>query len=259
MSVFVRPVQAVGRGALRSVVAIGRSGYLAVDAVQALRKVELWGPHLLTQMVRIGVGSIPVALFIAMFTGVVLALMADYTFTGAMPLYLVGTLVGKTMVLELGPVLTGLALSGRVGGTIAAEVGTMRVTEQIDALETLAYDPVAYLVVPRVLAGAIMFPVVVILANDVGILAGWGTSLSLLEISSTEFLKGLRIFFDPWDVWFSVIKSVTFGVTITAVGCSFGFHTRGGAAGVGRATTHTVVYATMIILALDAFWAAVLL
>ena len=96
--------------------AIGRSGYLAVDAVQALRKVDLWGPHLLTQMVRIGVGSIPVALFIAMFTGVVLALMADYTFTGAMPLYLVGTLVGKTMVLELGPVLTGLALSGRVPG-----------------------------------------------------------------------------------------------------------------------------------------------
>jgi phospholipid/cholesterol/gamma-HCH transport system permease protein len=126
-------------------------------------------------MARIGVESVPIALFIAMFTGIVLALQASYTFTGAMPLYFVGTLVGKTMILELGPVLTGLALAGRVGANIAAELGTMRVTEQIDALETLAYDPVAYLVVPRVLAGALMFPVVVMLANAVGIVAGWAT------------------------------------------------------------------------------------
>ena len=260
MSVFVRPVQAVGHGTLRSVVAIGRSGYLAIDAVHALRKVNLWGPHLLTQMARIGVGSVPIALFIAVFTGIVLALQASYTFTGAMPLYFVGTLVGKTMVLELSPVLTGLALAGRVGANIAAEIGTMRVTEQVDALETLAYDPVAYLVVPRVLAGAIMFPMVVVLANAVGILAGWATSLTpILDMSSPEFLKGLQIYFRPWDVWFSMIKSVTFGITVTAVGCSFGFHTRGGAQGVGRATTRAVVVSTMIILALDAFWAAVLL
>jgi phospholipid/cholesterol/gamma-HCH transport system permease protein len=256
---LLRPVQAVGRGAVQSIVAIGRSGYLAIDAVQALKKVDLWAPHLLVQMARIGVGSVPIALFIAVFTGIVLALQASYTFTGAMPLYFVGTLVGKTMVLELGPVLTGLALAGRVGANISAELGTMRVTEQIDALETLAYDPVAYLIVPRVLAGALMFPVVVILANAVGILAGWGTSLWLLDMSSQEFQKGLRIFFQPWDVWFSMIKSVSFGITVTGVGCSFGFHTRGGAEGVGRAATQAVVIATMIILALDAFWAAVLL
>jgi phospholipid/cholesterol/gamma-HCH transport system permease protein len=163
------------------------------------------------------------------------------------------------MVLELGPVLTGLALSGRVGANIAAELGTMRVTEQIDALETLAYDPVAYLVVPRVLAGALMFPMVVVLANAIGILAGWGTSLWLLDMSTPEFLKGLRLFFDPWDLQFSMIKSVTFGITVTAVGCSFGFHTRGGAEGVGKATTNTVVVSSMIILVLDAFLAAVLL
>lgn len=249
----------MGFGALRSLVAIGRAGYLAVDAVRALKRVRYWGPHLLPQMARVGVESIPVALFIALFTGIVLAQMAEYTFTGAMPLYFVGTLVGKTMVLELGPVLTGLALSGRVGANIAAELGTMRVTEQIDALETLAYDPVAYLVVPRVLAGAIMFPMVVVLANLVGIAAGWGTALSLLQMSSAEFTKGLRMFFDPWDVQYSLIKSVTFGITVTAVGCSFGYHTRGGAEGVGQSTTRAVVIATMIILALDAFWAAVLL
>ena len=122
-----------------------------------------------TVMSRIGVESVPIALFISMFTGVVLALQASYTLTGQVPLYFVGALVGKTMILELGPVLTGLALSGRVGANIAAEIGTMRVTEQIDALETLAYDPVAYLVTPRVLAGAIMFPMVVILSIAIGI------------------------------------------------------------------------------------------
>src|SRR5512136_2696379 len=118
-------------------------------------------------MRRIGVDSLPVALFIAAFTGVVLALQASYTFTGTVPLYVVGTVVAKTMMLELGPVLTGLALSGRVGASVAAELGTMRVTEQVDALETLAYDPYAYLVVPRVIAATVMFPVVTSFAMGV--------------------------------------------------------------------------------------------
>jgi len=210
-------------------------------------------------MSRIGVESVPIALFIATFTGIVLALQASYTFTGAVPLYFVGALVGKTMILELGPVLTGLSLSGRVGANIAAEIGTMRVTEQIDALETLAYDPVAYLVVPKVLAGAIMFPMVITLSSAIGLVAGWGTALALLDLSTPQFVRGLRLFFDPWDVQFALIKSVTFGITVTGVGCFFGYHTRGGAAGVGNATTRAVVVASMVILVLDAFWAAVLL
>jgi phospholipid/cholesterol/gamma-HCH transport system permease protein len=188
-----------------------------------------------------------------------MALQASYTFTGAIPLYFVGTLVGKTIILELGPVLTGLALSGRVGANIAAELGTMRVTEQIDALETLAYDPVAYLVVPRVVAGTLMMPVVVILACAIGITAGWATSLQLLDMSSPEFMKGLRLFFDPYDVQFAAIKSLSFGFTVTSIGCFFGFTTRGGAEGVGRSTTRAVVVSSMVILVLDAFWAAVLL
>jgi len=253
------PVQAVGRGAIRSVEAVGQAGYLGMDAARAVRKVKLWGPHLLPQLARVGVDSVPIALFIAVFTGIVLALQASYTFTGAVPLYFVGALVGKTMILELGPVLTGLALSGRVGANVAAELGSMRVSEQIDALEALAYDPVAYLVVPRVLAGAIMFPMVVMLANAIGVLAGWGTSLVLLDMSSQEFLKGLRLFFEPWDVQFAMIKSVSFGITVTATGCFFGYHARGGAEGVGFATTRAVVVASMIILVLDAFWAATLL
>ena len=259
MPALTEYVQTVGRGAVRSISALGRFGHLGMDALRALRKVSVWGPHLRPQLARIGVESVPIALFIATFTGIVLALQASYTFTGAVPLYFVGALVGKTMILELGPVLTGLALSGRVGANIAAEIGTMRVTEQVDALETLAYDPVAYLIVPRVLAGAIMFPMVVVLANAIGIVAGLGASMFLLDLSAPQFMRGVRLFFEPFDVQFSAIKSITFGITVTAVGCSFGYHTRGGAEGVGRATTRAVVIASMIILVLDAFWAAVLL
>ncbi len=227
--------------------------------MRALRNTDIWAPHILTQMYQIGVASVPIALFVAMFTGIVLALQASYTLTGGVPEYFVGTLVGKTMILELGPVLTGLALAGRVGASIAAELGTMRVTEQIDALETLAYDPLAYLVVPRVAAGLLMFPVVIALAIAVGVVAGWATSISLLDMGSPQFVKGLKMFFDGFDVTFAMIKSVSFGLIVTGVGSFFGFHTVGGAEGVGRAATRAVVVSTMLILVLDAFWAAVLL
>ncbi|MYF62193.1 MAG: ABC transporter permease, partial [Gammaproteobacteria bacterium] len=140
-----------------------------------------------------------------------------------------------------------------------AELGTMRVTEQIDALETMAYDPAAYLVLPRVMAGAVMFPAVTLLASALGIVAGWLTSIQLLEMSTPEFVRGLEAFFVPFDVIFSVIKSFSFGLTVTSLGCFFGFRTRGGAAGVGRAATSAVVASSMVILVFDAFWAAVLL
>ncbi|NNF39268.1 MAG: ABC transporter permease [Gemmatimonadetes bacterium] len=255
----VTTLQAVGRSAISGVVAVGHGGQLALGAVRALRKVDIWGPLFLPQLFAVGVASVPIALFIAAFTGIVLAIQASYTFTGAVPLYFVGALVGKTIVMELGPVLTGLALAGRVGANIAAELGTMRVTEQIDALESLAYDPVAYLVVPRVLAGLIMVPVVVGLAIAMGIAAGWITSLFMLDLSTPQFVRGLRLFFLPYDVTFALIKAASFGLIVTGIGAFFGFTTRGGAAGVGVATTRAVVGASMLILVLDAFWAAALL
>ena len=141
-------------------------------------------------MRRLGVDSIPIALFIAVFTGIVLALLSSYIFTGTVPLYFVGALVGKTIMMELGPVLTGMALAGRVGANIAAELGTMQVTEQVDALETLAYDPHAYLVVPRVLAATLMFPVVTAFAMAVGVLAGWITAINLLDLSTRRVRQG---------------------------------------------------------------------
>jgi phospholipid/cholesterol/gamma-HCH transport system permease protein len=254
-----RVIEQIGRAAVTATRAVGRFGQFVSDMARALADVAVWGRLTLVQMRRVGVDSLPVALFIAAFTGVVLALQASYTFTGTVPLYFVGTLVGKTMMLELGPVLVSLALAGRVGASMAAELGTMRVTEQVDALETLAYDPQSFLVLPRVIAGTAMFPVIVALAMLTGIVTGWLASLALLDLSTQEFIKGLKLFYRFKDTWFGLFKSATFGCTITLVGCVVGLGTRGGAEGVGRSTTRAVVYAAVLLLVLDAFWALVLL
>jgi phospholipid/cholesterol/gamma-HCH transport system permease protein len=256
---WTAPVAWVGRAALDVAAGFGRFGTFMAAAGRGVSDVRTWTALVVSHMARLGVASLPIALFISGFTGIVMALQASYTLTGAVPLYFVGVLVGKTMILELGPVLTGLALAGRVGANIAAEIGSMRVTEQIDALETLGYDPFAYLVVPRVLAGLLMFPVIVAFANTIGIIAGWATALNLLDMTTPEFVRGLRLFFRPFDVTFSLIKAASFGLAVTSIGSYFGFHTSGGAAAVGRSTTQAVVVSSMLILVLDAFWAIVLL
>jgi phospholipid/cholesterol/gamma-HCH transport system permease protein len=239
--------------------AVERVGRWADETARAVGDVRTWGPLLLGQMRRLGVDSLPIAVFIAVFTGIVLSLLASYIFTGAVPLLFVGALVGKAIMMELGPVLTGLALAGRVGANIAAEVGTMKVTEQVDALETLAYNPHSYLVVPRVLAGGLMFPIVTAFAVTVGVFMGWLTAINLLDLSSVEFVKGLRLFYRFKDIWFGLVKSASFGLAVTLMGCLKGLSTRGGAEGVGRNTTAAVVLGCETILVLDAFWALVLL
>jgi phospholipid/cholesterol/gamma-HCH transport system permease protein len=234
-------------------------GHFLSDVLRSAREVGTWSGLTAVQMRRIGVQSLPIAVFVAAFTGVVLALLSSYSFTGAVPLYFVGTFVGKAMMLELAPVLVGLALAGRVGANIAAELGTMRVTEQVDALETLAYDPNSYLVVPRVVAATLMFPVVVAIAVAVGVVSGWVTAVNLLDLSTTEFVKGLRLFYQFKDIWFGLVKAMSFGLAIALIGCYHGLTTRGGAEGVGRETTTAVVRGVEAILVLDAFWAVVLL
>ena len=248
-------VAGVGALTLRGFASLGAASRFTGDTLLSLRDATTWLPEAGGQMLTLGVASLPIALFIAAFTGIVLALLASYSFTGAVPLYFVGTLVEKTITLELAPVLTGLALAGRVGANIAAELGTMRVTEQIDALETLGYDPVPYLVLPRVLAGAVMFPVVVAASMIVGVGAGWAASVALLHLSTPEFVKGLRLFFQPFDVQYGLVKSASFGFTVSLIGCARGLKTEGGAVGVGRAATSAVVYSAVFILVLDAFWA----
>jgi phospholipid/cholesterol/gamma-HCH transport system permease protein len=248
-------VASIGAVTRRLLATIGSEARFVGDVVLSSREVRTWLPELNTQALKLGVQSLPIALFIATFTGIVLALLASYSFTGAVPLYFVGTLVGKTIMLELAPVLTGLALAGRVGANIAAELGTMRVTEQIDALETLTYDPVAYLVVPRVIAGTLMFPLIVGATMVVGVGAGWIASVLLLHLSSPEFVKGLRLFFQTFDVEYGLVKSGSFGFGVTMIGSRRGLRAEGGAVGVGRAATSAVVFSAVMILVLDAFWA----
>ena len=169
---------------------LGSVGHFLADVARSLRDFRVWTGLTVEQMRRIGVNSVPIALFIAAFTGIVLALQASYTLSGAVPLYFVGTAVGKSLLVELGPVLTGLVLAGRVGANIAAELGTMKVTEQVDALETLAYDPHSYLVVPRVIAASVMFPVIVAMASALGIVTGWLTAINMLEAFYLRVLQG---------------------------------------------------------------------
>jgi phospholipid/cholesterol/gamma-HCH transport system permease protein len=239
-------VEPVGRGARFTALVLG-----------ALRDVRGWLPQLTPQAQSLGVESLPIGMFIALFTGIVLALLASYSVGDLVPPYFVGTLVQKTVVLELAPVLTGLALAGRVGANIAAELGTMRVTEQVDALETLTFDPLSYLVVPRVLASAAMFPIVVGTAMLVGLVSGWGASLVLLDLTTPQFLKGVRLFFEPFDVRYGLVKSASFGAAVALIGCRAGRSTTGGAQGVGRSATQAVVISAVMILVLDAFWALV--
>jgi phospholipid/cholesterol/gamma-HCH transport system permease protein len=250
-------VASLGRWGRERVEGLGRTGRFVGMTLRAGGDPGTWLPRVTLHATTLGVQSLPIALYIAVFTGIVLSLLASYSFTGAVPLYFVGTLVEKTVTLELAPVLTGLALAGRVGANIAAELGTMRVTEQIDALETLAYDPFAYLVVPRVIAGTVMFPVIVGLAMVVGVAAGWITSTLLLDLTSADFVKGLRLFFSEFDVRYGLVKSASFGTVVTWVGSMQGMQARGGAEGVGRAATTAVVYSAVLILVLDAFWAVV--
>ncbi len=247
----------VGRVTRQWVSAVGRGAHFVVDVLRASRDVTSWRGEFSAHARTLGVESLPIGVFIALFTGIVLALLASYSVGDLVPPYFVGTLVQKTVTLELAPVLTGLALAGRVGANIAAELGTMRVTEQIDALETLTFDPMSYLVVPRVWASTLMFPIVVGTAMLVGVTSGWLASLGLLDITTPQFLKGVRVFFSEFDVRYGLVKSASFGAAVALIGCRAGLTTEGGAQGVGRSATRAVVISAVMILVLDAFWALV--
>lgn len=205
------------------------------------------------QMVRLGVDSIPVVFLTSMFTGMVLALQ---TFTGFQRVHaenFVGSVVALAMLRELSPVLVGLMVTGRVGSSMAAEIGTMRVTEQIDALEALATDPVQYLFVPRVIAGIVMLPFLVILGDALGIGGGYLVAVRLMHANPVQYQINTYQYLVMNDIWSGVIKAAVFGLVLTLTGCVRGYFTTGGAEGVGRATTSAVVNASLIILLSDFF------
>jgi phospholipid/cholesterol/gamma-HCH transport system permease protein len=173
-------------------------------------------------------------------------------------LSIIGLATRLMIILELGPLLTGLVLTGRVGGRMTAEIGTMRVTEQIDALETLAYDPVAFLIVPRLLASVVMLPTLVVLADAVGVMSGYLVAVRVTDVTAADFVTGLRLGFTTFQVVYSLLKAMMFGLAIALV-CSYeGYITEAGAEGVGRSTARAVVIASVTILVLDALTAAIL-
>ncbi len=252
-------LETIGRNAIGFFVHVGRFSAMLLSIFRTLPQVGEYIKQTPEQMVNIGNRSLPIVMVTATFSGMVASVQTAYQITGFVPLYAVGSVVGESMILELGPVVTALVLAGRVGATIAAELGSMRVTEQIDALESLAINPVGFLVIPRVLAGIIMLPVLTIFADFVGIVGGWLIAVYSMDITTTEFFKGFRMFFVPWDFFYGIIKAFFFGLTITLVSCYMGFNTHGGAEGVGRATTHAVVVSCLIILLLEYVLASILL
>jgi phospholipid/cholesterol/gamma-HCH transport system permease protein len=214
--------------------------------------------ELLRQIVRVGFESMPVVLLICMFTGMVMALQTFTTLARFNAEGFVGSLVALSMVRELAPVLGGLVLAGRSGSAMGAELGTMRVTEQIDALEVLATDPIHYLMVPRVWATTIALPVLVSLGDAIGIYGGYVVSVLLMGANPVTYGENTYRFMDAEDITSGLIKSAVFGMLIAVIGCQKGFYTRGGAEGVGRSTTQAVVSASIAILIADFFLTKVL-
>jgi phospholipid/cholesterol/gamma-HCH transport system permease protein len=242
---------ALGRWVLDGFSHIGRLSYFVVEGLRGLAEVRIWWPRMMVEAWNIGAGSLFIVMLISAFAGAVTALQTGYQFTGSIPYYVVGTLVTSSIILELGPVLTALILAGRIGARYAAELGTMRVTEQIDALESLGRSPASHLVVPRVLAGLIMIPALTVLANLSGVVSGWLSVKAVLPVTDADFIYGAQYYWRPWDAYYSIIKAFFFAGSITVIACYMGFNTQQGAEGVGRSTTTAVVTSSVLILVLD--------
>jgi phospholipid/cholesterol/gamma-HCH transport system permease protein len=203
------------------------------------------------QTIVIGYNSLPIVLMVGAFTGAVSAWQTNYQIEGYVPIRFLGLATFKAVVIELGPVLTALILAGRVGASIAAEIGTMKVTEQIDALESLAINSVRYLAVPRFFACVTMMPILVIFANFIAVMGAFFVANLFLEIPTAVFFSEIPRFFRVFDIIAGLIKATIFGAIISLVGCHIGFRTVGGAEGVGKSTIHSFVLSAMLILVFD--------
>ena len=253
------PRRVLGRFAINSATHVARLSFFTIDLVRGLREWRQWLHPAMRQAQHIGYGSLFIVFITASFAGAVTILQAGYQLQAGVPIYFASGVVVSTIVLELGPVLTALILAGRVGARYAAELGTMRVTEQIDALESLGRSSVTHVLLPRVVAATLMVPVLCIFADFIAIVAGWAASKGSMEMSNADFVYGARYFFQPFYVWYSLIKSIFFGLAIAVVPCYVGFNTSHGAEGVGRSTTGAVVSSSVLILFLNALLARVLL
>ncbi len=252
---FFRRFSRAVAGAFRGV---GERAYFVRDIGRALGDPGTYAAETIRQMRNIGVDSVPLTVIVAGFLGGVTAFQTRYQLFPGIQLSVVGLIARQSIILELGPLLTALVLTGRVGARMTAEIGTMRVTEQIDALETLAYDPIAFLAVPRLLAALVMLPALVLIANATAIFSAFITLITATDVRTDDFVAGLRLAFIPFQVLYSLIKAVGFGAVI-AIMCSYeGYITEAGAEGVGRSTAKAVVLASVSILVFDALIAALL-
>ncbi len=234
-------------------------GLLVGRSTRAVATLKVSIRSVVQQMYLMGVQSLPIVIVTAILSGIVTSQQGGYQFQGSIPLYILGSVVTASVVLELGPVLTAIVVVGRVGARITAELGTMKVSEQIDAYHALGRDPVAVLAAPRILAGIIVMPVLVAIANAIGVLAGMVAAQLTVGLGYESFLYGARLFWHNWDLFYSLAKAVTFGFAIPVIAVHMGFRTRGGAAGVGSATTAAVVFMLLTILILDALFPPLLL
>jgi phospholipid/cholesterol/gamma-HCH transport system permease protein len=251
-------LERIGGGAIRAVEDAGRIFLLMLDAFGWLLRPPWRVGVMLRQMEFVGVQSLFVVVLTGAFTGGVLALQSYYAFRLFTAETLVGVAVALSMTRELGPVLTSLMVTARAGSAMAAELGTMRITEQIDALATMAISPVNYLVSPRVLAGVVMVPLLTVICVATGILGGYLVAVGILDIPGGTYLARMweAVYLD--DLIHGLIKSVVFGLLLSLIGCYKGFYTTGGAEGVGRSTTEAVVLASISILVSNYFLTALL-
>ncbi|GBD43133.1 putative phospholipid ABC transporter permease protein MlaE [bacterium HR40] len=247
----MNPLALVGRSALAACETVGHLALFALDAVLRGLRGPWYPRQIFRQMVEIGYFSLPVVGLTAIFTGMVLALQSYTGFSRFEAQNAIPTIVVLSMTRELGPVLAGLMVAGRVGAAMAAELGTMRVTEQIDALTTLATDPMRYLVFPRLLAAVLMLPLLVLVADVIGVLGGFLVSTLKLGFGPIEYINRTIDHLESEDVASGLVKAAVFGFIVALMGCYQGYHSRGGAQGVGAATTLAVVSASILILTAD--------
>lgn len=235
----------------------GRAGILFAALITSLGHPSRYLAETFEQAKQFGVDSLGLVLLIGALSGSILAQQSGYQFTALPPSLVVGQAVAAGMLTELAPVLTAIVLAGRVGAGIGAELGTMKVTDQVDALRTLGRDPVVDLVVPRVLAGIVVLVPLVVLANAVGIWSGWLTSVTLLPMNTQDYIIGVQDYYHSAALIFSLVKALVYGFTITFIACYVGLQAEGGAAGVGRTATTAVVAIIIAIMVLDVVMAPV--
>lgn len=239
---------------------IGRYSSLLYKAIRSVPEVSMYRKNFVSELVKTGWESLPITLITGVFTGAVMTLQTAYQLVSAfIPKSTIGAIVSQSLLIELAAVIPSLVLAGRVGARIATELGNMRVTEQIDALESMGLNSVTFLVLPRVLAGLLMFPALYIFASGFGILGGMlaGTMTDLLPFA--EFIKGAREYFFPQDVAFGIVKAFVFGYVITSVSAFKGYFATGGAEGVGKSTTQATVLSCVYVLLSDFMLAYLLL